>query len=215
MLYNTPRLIKMNLLLSLILAGTLFSTGHPLECFQGTDATESCTTPVTCQDNDNVCGSSTLAIYTGDCLSRKTGESKCVKPQECVSYSLNLGPERTVLHSECCKTDRCNTGISTEINNSPNGRKCFGCINEDNCTRTVDCRGDEHYCLKVTIKESNKTTKGCASKHYCDHAAIHWQLANKDEKVSCCDGNLCNDAQRLVLGALILLVPLVSIILIQ
>ncbi|MFT7800644.1 hypothetical protein AGIG_G5047 [Arapaima gigas] len=58
--------------------------------------------------------------------------------------------------------------------------------------------------------------RGCASSSFCTSDQLSGALnMGVDVSMHCCQGNLCNDAQRIIQNILLLLVPLVSIVLIH
>ncbi|KAI2659068.1 CD59 glycoprotein [Labeo rohita] len=77
------------------------------------------------------------------------------------------------------------------------------------------CESD--YCNNVTQAElfgngTTTTLKGCASKNICDNTGL-LKLKMPDVKnVSCCDQKLCNSAQSLTQGAVLLLVPMLPVL---
>ncbi|KAI4904708.1 hypothetical protein NFI96_025772, partial [Prochilodus magdalenae] len=83
----------------------------------------------------------------------------CAAAADCVSGSLNLGLVKTSLNTKCCSTDLCNNQTLPAWSfGSPNGKKCYTCMNND-CTKILNCDGDEDLCAKVTedIKVHGKT----------------------------------------------------------
>uniref|UniRef100_A0A3B5QR19 Urokinase plasminogen activator surface receptor-like n=1 Tax=Xiphophorus maculatus TaxID=8083 RepID=A0A3B5QR19_XIPMA len=122
----------------------------------------------------------------------------CITSDLCLNYSINVGAYRIVQSSKCCSEDLCNAQINytkPEYNSTTNGKKCFSCDGE-NCTKTLNCAGDENYCVKVTGK--SLTLKGCASELAClDKAA---SLVNEftGSNISCCQGDYCNSASNTI-----------------
>ncbi|XP_035242828.1 xenoxin-3-like [Anguilla anguilla] len=98
---------------------------------------------------------------------------------------------------------------------SLNEKMCFTCVGND-CTRIQECEGSEDRCLKSTVFFTafyKVTMKGCASETECS-GAMNSGTAIIGREMSCCEGNLCNNALRIGQSVLfLLLVPLASVIL--
>ncbi|ROL50089.1 Urokinase plasminogen activator surface receptor [Anabarilius grahami] len=109
----------------------------------------------------------------------------------CQSGSLNLGYLKTT--TSCCNTDECNLQDAPDPSNIPNGRTCYYC-DIQSCTNTLICSGTEDHCIQITSTFGGQSTvvKGCASKSLCDGIEYDLGVAS----FSCCEGNLCNGAQR-------------------
>uniref|UniRef100_A0A3B1JMD6 UPAR/Ly6 domain-containing protein n=1 Tax=Astyanax mexicanus TaxID=7994 RepID=A0A3B1JMD6_ASTMX len=112
---------------------------------------------------------------------------KCATSPECVSGNMNLGAVKMSLNTKCCSTDFC---ISARYcQSSPNGRKCYTCDNND-CTGIVDCEGDEDHCVNI-----NKVRKR-ELRSVCTEGQASMSSAGVSGSVNCCQGNLCNGAER-------------------
>ncbi|XP_066553133.1 phospholipase A2 inhibitor gamma subunit B-like [Amia ocellicauda] len=90
--------------------------------------------------------------------------------------------------------------IGVALEERPNGRLCWGCIAvESECTRKVECRGGEDYCIKVVDDNyavTKMVSKGCATESLCKlplngTKALGTVIFGKRY---CCTGNLCNGA---------------------
>uniref|UniRef100_A0A3B5PR86 Phospholipase A2 inhibitor and Ly6/PLAUR domain-containing protein-like n=1 Tax=Xiphophorus maculatus TaxID=8083 RepID=A0A3B5PR86_XIPMA len=124
----------------------------------------------------------------------------CIISELCLSYSVNFGAERIVQNSKCCSEDLCNARINytkPEYNSTTNGKKCFSCDGE-NCTKTLNCAGDENSCFKVTGK--SLTLKGCASESVCSDRAASLVNQITGSNISCCQSDYCNGASSTSTG---------------
>ncbi|KAI4904706.1 hypothetical protein NFI96_025770 [Prochilodus magdalenae] len=72
----------------------------------------------------------------------------CAAALECINGSMNLGISKTTVNTQCCSTDLCNSEIPPALSGSPNGRRCYTCVNDD-CTKTLNCEGIEDRCITV------------------------------------------------------------------
>ncbi|KAL1253384.1 hypothetical protein QQF64_018077 [Cirrhinus molitorella] len=119
---------------------------------------------------------------------------------------MNFGIAQTAF--ACCNTDQCNILDAPDPSNIPNGKTCYYC-NERSCSNILSCKGSEDRCFTATGKST--VIKGCVSKSICDA-----ERAVKDiESVSCCKGNLCNDAKSVTQSFLFLCCSLLSFILLH
>ncbi|KAL7864062.1 hypothetical protein AOLI_G00154820 [Acnodon oligacanthus] len=198
----------MKLQLTLVLICELFPKALTLMCYQcipGLSGT--CTdTQTTCTD---LCGSTT-AVVTISGVQQQVSTKTCAVSGLCVSGSLNIGFGRLTINSQCCSTDLCNSQNAPALSQgTANGNKCYTCSNND-CTGTVSCEGTEDRCITATVNYSNSQVKakGCVSKSFCTVDTSVLQAVGVTGSVSCCEGNLCNSAEGVKLGLLILLVPL-------
>ncbi|KAG5856159.1 hypothetical protein ANANG_G00005080, partial [Anguilla anguilla] len=90
----------------------------------------------------------------------------------------------------------------------------------NNCTHILDCEGSEGRCYKTTgFNEGHKVTqKGCAHQFLCSRSTdseVGEIIADYlGLVISCCEGNLCNNALRIGQSVFfLLLVPVASVIL--
>ncbi|KAL6483690.1 hypothetical protein MHYP_G00085620 [Metynnis hypsauchen] len=203
----------MKLQLTLVLICVLFPKALTLNCYQCIPGlTGTCTdTQTTCPDQ---CGSQTFVVSAAG-VNQEISEKTCSTSALCVSGSLNLGLLSMSLNSQCCSTDLCNSQKApASSQGSSNGNQCYTCTNND-CTGTVSCLGDEVQCISATATTAGVQValKGCASRSLCSTDITNLQAAGITGSVSCCNGNLCNSAEGVKLGLLIMLVPLISSIL--
>ncbi|XP_054892857.1 phospholipase A2 inhibitor gamma subunit B-like [Poeciliopsis prolifica] len=158
----------------------------------------------------------------------------CFKSEMCLNSSINYGAYRFAQKTRCCSGDLCNAQIDYPTPDyKSNGRKCFSCEGE-NCMKTLNCAGDENYCIKAT--DGVITLKGCASEMICSDTSASRtnQFASRTNqfasrvnqfaswvnqsasrmnqftgpKISCCKGNYCNSASSTSPILMLLLVPL-------
>uniref|UniRef100_W5K3C2 UPAR/Ly6 domain-containing protein n=1 Tax=Astyanax mexicanus TaxID=7994 RepID=W5K3C2_ASTMX len=182
----------MRLQVTLMLICLLFPEVQGLKCYQCTPApSEPCTqTVVDCPDQ---CASSTTSSYIGKTDSRDLQMKKCATSPECFSGNMNLGAVKISVNTKCCSTDLCN---SQSVPGSPNGRKCYVCVNNE-CTGSVD-----HTCSAGNVKV---TLKGCVSRSMCTEGQASMSTAGVSGSVNCCQGNLCNGAERVNLSLFLLI----------
>ncbi|XP_062372669.1 urokinase plasminogen activator surface receptor-like [Sardina pilchardus] len=142
------------------------------------------------KDCPRSCASITEALHEGGTEIVRY-QKCCYEPDHCIAGSLNLGVSKRRISIECCDKDLCNTKKTPEFNtdNTPNGKTCFTCEDND-CTKSMSCVGNEDYCIKTTTESDGQITimKGCASGTICKGDVSG--LINS--KVECCEGNLCN-----------------------
>ncbi|XP_054639230.1 lymphocyte antigen 6A-2/6E-1-like isoform X2 [Dunckerocampus dactyliophorus] len=185
------------------------------ECAAGSsgsciDATKECP-PLADQ-----CGALRLIVYGGDEVIADVNGKSCTFADHCVEVSVNFGATRTIFTNRCCTTDLCNSLPAPDISKSrPNGKKCFSC-NGLQCTTSLDCQGNEHYCVTaiVDVKGQSRTMRGCASKQMCSNTQ---QLAALiGAQVSCCEGDYCNsgNTQRAA-GLLLVAATLLSLVMLH
>ncbi|KAJ8332779.1 hypothetical protein SKAU_G00416750 [Synaphobranchus kaupii] len=203
----------MKLLVTLALACALFSKVYPLDCYEckPTGPGPCSQTTKTCPASQTKCSSGTVVVSAGEILTELRRKS-CAAPAECVSGSVNFGLSRTSINTQCCDSNLCNN--QQPPGTSPNGKKCFTCVGDD-CTSTLECIGPEDRCIKssMTVNGQKVTKKGCVSKTICS-GSWNSQLGAVAVDLSCCEGNMCNNALRIGQSILfLLLVPLASFIL--
>ncbi|XP_036393955.1 urokinase plasminogen activator surface receptor-like [Megalops cyprinoides] len=206
----------MELLISLLFVCALISKAYPLQCNQCIPTgVGSCTqTQETCPAFQTRCGSVTVASYMGSFKLAEVNMKSCAAPAECVSGSVNFGVSRTTVSTRCCDGNLCNTQNAPALpDGSPNGKQCFTCEGTD-CTHTLKCLGSEDRCIKASVKSDGQTVtvKGCVSQTACA-GTLNAQLGNTAVDMSCCEGDLCNNARRIGQSVLLLLVSVASIIL--
>ncbi|KAM9355040.1 uncharacterized protein KZ484_013247 [Pholidichthys leucotaenia] len=91
-------------------------------------------------------------------------------------------------------------------NHPPNGKKCFACDGND-CTKTINCQGNEDRCISLSANLDKTKVKGCVSKSMCSTTVLTEAAGLTGVEISCCQGDLCNSASSTSAG-LLLLVPL-------
>lgn len=164
-----------------------------------------------CPLPDHQCSAVRITSYAGGSQVADVVAKGCALAAECIDASVNFGISKTVITSKCCTSELCNTQSASEPSKSiPNGKKCFRCDGQK-CTTTLNCEGDEDYCVSSTVNVNGEMIpmKGCASKLIC--SAQHPQISGATgAEISCCQGNYCNSASSTSAGLLLLLAPLVS-----
>ncbi|XP_048023141.1 phospholipase A2 inhibitor and Ly6/PLAUR domain-containing protein-like [Megalobrama amblycephala] len=180
----------MDLQISVFLLFILCTAGHSLSCYECKGLNGSCADQKvqTCHSGYSRCMSSTGVTKFGD-TNIKVKTKDCAFA--CQSGSMNLGYIKTT--TSCCDTDECNLQDAADPSNIPNGRTCYYC-DIQSCSNKLICTGDEDLCVQITSTIGGQSTvlKGCASKSLCDGIEYDLGVAS----ISCCEGNLCNSAQR-------------------
>uniref|UniRef100_A0A3B4BKM4 UPAR/Ly6 domain-containing protein n=1 Tax=Periophthalmus magnuspinnatus TaxID=409849 RepID=A0A3B4BKM4_9GOBI len=128
----------------------------------------------------------------------------CLATHECIQGSINYGVSREVLTSDCCNSSLCNNKTPEPPKTKPNGKKCFRCDGNGNCSGILNCDGDEDMCIKVSVGKT-QIKKGCATKSMC------LPSKGKIPVISCCEGDLCNDAKGVSGSLLVLAIMLILI----
>ncbi|XP_072552241.1 urokinase plasminogen activator surface receptor-like [Salminus brasiliensis] len=204
----------MRLQVTPILICMLFPAVLTLKCYQCIPGLSGQCTD-TQKDCPGQCASINTATYFAGIKQERHSKSCAVDAEQCITGSLNLGAVRTTVNSKCCGTDLCNKQKTPALpKKSLNGKQCYTC--DDNiCARTVSCEGDEDHCISGTANAGGvkMTVKGCASKSYCVSPASTILATGITGGVSCCEGNLCNEAEGVKLSLVIILGPLLSSIL--
>uniref|UniRef100_A0A8C6VTY1 UPAR/Ly6 domain-containing protein n=2 Tax=Nothobranchius furzeri TaxID=105023 RepID=A0A8C6VTY1_NOTFU len=189
----------------------LFLSAHSLKCYECTSGSNgTCpAAPKDCPSQVQQCGITTITTFTGGSKDQVITAKKCSAATECVGGSVNFGSAKTVILSQCCTLDLCNTKVS-EPKLIPNGNKCYSCEGQE-CTRTLNCEGEEDHCIKarVTVDGQSKIMKGCASKTMCLQSSAQFKQYVGPESI-CCQGDYCNSASRSTAGLLLWLVSLMS-----
>uniref|UniRef100_A0A668TLB4 UPAR/Ly6 domain-containing protein n=1 Tax=Oreochromis aureus TaxID=47969 RepID=A0A668TLB4_OREAU len=138
-------------ILVLILGIVLLPKACALKCFECTpELSGSCTqTTKECPFNTQ-CRSARMTSYAGGSKLFDIKAKSCAAAEECVQASINFGVSQTLMTSKCCTSNLCNTQDAPEGSiSSPNGKKCFQCHGND-CTKTLNCNGNEDHCIKTT-----------------------------------------------------------------
>ncbi|XP_067278798.1 urokinase plasminogen activator surface receptor-like isoform X1 [Pseudorasbora parva] len=195
----------MDLQISAFLLLILFTAGNCLKC--NVCVADSCV-ETTCSSGLTNCVSATYTTVSPNNTSTVKAKM-CVRPSDCITGSYNIGVSKA--STSCCSTDLCNVQDAPDPSNSPNGKKCFYCDLNNDCSSTLSCSGSQDRCIKITGTIANQTlvVKGCASKSYCD-AGTSVSNVNLAGSISCCEGNLCNGAQSVTQSFLFLCGSLLS-----
>ncbi|XP_039464374.1 urokinase plasminogen activator surface receptor-like [Oreochromis aureus] len=203
-------------ILVLILGIVLLPKACALKCFECTpELSGSCTqTTKECPFNTQ-CRSARMTSYAGGSKLFDIKAKSCAAAEECVQASINFGVSQTLMTSKCCTSNLCNTQDAPEGSiSSPNGKKCFQCHGND-CTKTLNCNGNEDHCIKTTVTAGGQkvTLKGCASKVICSGTQSAQIPGITGAEISCCQGDLCNSAISTTAGLLLFVTPLISLVL--
>ncbi|XP_027142200.1 uncharacterized protein LOC109142393 [Larimichthys crocea] len=171
----------------------------------------------TCEDKEEItcpplydqCATIRFMTYLGTTKVLDSQTKGCVPEELCGDASLNSGLSRHVISTKCCLTDLCNKNETSEPSiPSSNGKTCYYCDGTD-CTNTVNCVGNEDYCITAKVKKFKM--KGCASKQIC-YGALSEQLQGFLKAKFCCQGDLCNSASSTHAGLLLLVALFVSLV---
>ncbi|XP_012710977.2 urokinase plasminogen activator surface receptor [Fundulus heteroclitus] len=199
---------------TLIVGIWLLPKANTLKCYECTpEITGTCTDQAKeCTSTDNRCAAMTVLTYTGDSKPREIKAKSCTKAEGCVNGSVNFGFSKTVV--ECCASDLCNTKHVSDPKSIPNGKKCYSCEGQK-CTKTLNCEGDQDYCIKTRVNFGGETLtlKGCASKMVCDENALASLQTVIGPGSSCCQGDYCNSASSASAGLPLLLMSLSCLVL--
>ncbi|XP_047215886.1 urokinase plasminogen activator surface receptor-like isoform X2 [Girardinichthys multiradiatus] len=189
---------------------TIIKRTDTLKCYECSEELSG-----TCTEKTTECPSQSYQCVVGRSLvfggGRQISDVKtkgCTVPEQCLEYSINFGVSKTVQKNTCCSTELCNNQ-SPDYKSIPNGKKCFSC-DKQNCTSTLNCEGDENYCIKAIVNSGGQTVtlKGCASKLMCSDQVTSLMKHFSGAQFSCCQGNYCNSASTASPILLHLLVPL-------
>ncbi|XP_062871515.1 urokinase plasminogen activator surface receptor-like [Trichomycterus rosablanca] len=200
---------------ALLLFCMFFTKALALKCNQCTSSGPC--SPVTQVDCPGTQCASITASVTAAGVKTDVNVKTCGAPDECATQSLNFGLVKVTSNAKCCSTDLCNTDAPADLAQSANGKMCYTCDSNSNCSKTLNCMGSEDRCISATVEQGgNKIAmKGCVSKIVCDAASGSSQQGIAMTKLTCCEGNLCNGAETFTLSFLILVVPLLSSILLH
>ncbi|CAI5662759.1 unnamed protein product [Oreochromis niloticus] len=219
-------------ILVLILGMVLLPKACALKCFECIpDLSGSCAQTTKDCPSTSQCGSVRVTSYAGGSKVVDIKVKSCAAAEECVQASLNFGVSQTVITSKCCTSELCNSQDAPEGSlSSPNGKKCFQCDGND-CTKTLNCNGNEDYCISTTVTAGGQkaTVKGCASKVICSGTQSAQIPGIGGAEISCCQGDLCNSgssagmtttsqpssttAGTTTAGLLLFVTPLISLVL--
>ncbi|XP_056619220.1 urokinase plasminogen activator surface receptor-like [Triplophysa dalaica] len=152
---------------------------------------------------ESECSSMTTTAYAGE-IKHSQIQKSCGGPSACLTGSINYGPSRVTINSQCCKTHLCNSQDAPDLPRKPsNGKTCFTC-DDSTCSKILHCEGDENHCFTVTAEANGKqiTLGGCSSNLFCGNypsrlndSRIFGRSISYNMK--CCEGNLCNSAQSM------------------
>ncbi|XP_063054168.1 phospholipase A2 inhibitor NAI-like [Engraulis encrasicolus] len=207
--------IKMRSIFTITLIWGLFCRGAALTCNQCIPVSSPSCTNTETECGANSCGSMTVTTYANNQKLQDMNFKTCLPSEQCINGVMNFGLVKTTISTKCCKTDRCNSQETPELNtnSTATGKKCFTCQGDD-CTQMMSCVGSEDRCIKTTVELSGQkvTSKGCASKSICV-GDLSAQLGSTAVGLSCCEGDLCNGAKHVGGSVLLLLGSVVSVLL--
>ncbi|XP_039675590.1 urokinase plasminogen activator surface receptor-like [Perca fluviatilis] len=190
-------------LLALMFGILLLPEASTLRCHECTaDALGTCTPTV--KECPEQCAAMREVRYADGVKHVDQISKGCAVAEDCVEHSINNGFSQNIITTKCCTTPLCNQDLlPPEPQYKPNGKQCYWC-NGRTCTNTLNCEGNEDYCISVNTGLS--VIKGCLTKDFsgmCTHGLPY----------SCCQGNLCNGAISSSSAGLVLLVaPLLSLL---
>ncbi|KAF4078471.1 hypothetical protein AMELA_G00199460 [Ameiurus melas] len=197
--------------ITLFLICTLFSEVLSLVCqysvcLSGSGQCKS--TEINCP---NQCVSITSIKYTDGKSSTKVVKT-CGTKELCLIGSVNLGDVKVAQNAKCCNTTLCNTETLADLpKQRANGKMCYSCTGND-CSQTVDCEGNESQCISHTVNQLGKTVtmKGCSDKSTCNNSTILNLQGINAINNQCCQGNLCNGVQSVMLSFQLVFFSLLS-----
>ncbi|XP_049443055.1 urokinase plasminogen activator surface receptor-like [Epinephelus fuscoguttatus] len=197
----------MKLILSLALLCMLCNTAGALTCEDSQkNTTHSCAPNEYCA----------AAVSQGSPGNQQS--KSCVASSICNSvnqvFSFNFGFYNLTASVKCCKTNSCNSDdVTYPDKQEKNDLKCFIC---DNCTKTVQCVGDQDHCLSGSVATNNTAEKvfGCASENLCEASSKLNFLSdylNFTSGPNCCVSSLCNSASTVKLSVAPFLLGLIML----
>lgn len=198
------------LLYVLIIGIVLFPQGQCLNCFTCSSDLPNCP-KMTCPAEMDHCGALRIITYNENSKILDVKSKSCLLSQHCIKGSVSLGGGKTVFATECCNSNLCNKNYAAEPPKpKSNGKKCYRCDVQGDCSGTLDCDGDEDMCIKVSVNKNGKThiSKGCASRSVCTSDGKGNFPGFSD--VYCCEGDYCNGANGATASLLLLAAMLIS-----
>ncbi|XP_015224184.2 phospholipase A2 inhibitor gamma subunit B [Lepisosteus oculatus] len=207
----------MKMLGILALTCALFPLATGLSCNQCLPTSISPCIQVTCLPAFTKCFTGTLKATGITDLTVKS----CMLPEVCTGdpFSINTGALKLTAKLDCCSTDNCNSNTppAAYTDTTPSGLKCYYCDGTV-CNKTLTCQGVENRCFtgSGSVNDQTQTYMGCVSDNTCkayktDLSKILNQIINFNFNMTCCSGNLCNNAMRTGQSVFLLLVPLAFI----
>ncbi|CAK6960429.1 urokinase plasminogen activator surface receptor-like [Scomber scombrus] len=181
----------MNLLV-LIFGIVLLPKAYTLKCYDCQPGPSGTCTETTAECPLQ-CGAMRMTTYAGGSKVSDVTMKSCVPAQQCFDLSVNFGTARNIISNKCCTTDLCNKQADEPSKPSPNGKKCYYC-NGQLCTATLNCEGNEEYCISTSVMAGDEktTVKGCASKLVCSDTAAAQMMGAVGADIKCCQGDFCN-----------------------
>lgn len=195
----------------LITGLVLFPEAYTLKCYDCLEGTGSCSEKQ-CSAEFPRCGALEVVTFIGGSKFSDFKTKSCMKADQCIQGSVNIGVSRTITTTKCCDSDLCNTQYapSPPSISNPNGKKCFYCNEQGQCTATLNCEGDEDNCLTLSVRQGsvNVSMKGCATKSMC--LANNTENLQGSEKLICCEGDYCNSSSSSTHASFLLLAAMIT-----
>ncbi|XP_040183149.1 phospholipase A2 inhibitor subunit gamma B-like [Rana temporaria] len=202
-------------LAAVCLISGLVTPGCALVCTEGVSSDPSSTgNNVTCS-SDLVCISLYQSIYPEpnpmNYFIRGCGEkSICGK-----SGVMDLRVRKERFSATCCESDYCTPPppVLPSLHYNENGKSCPFCDPNEGldciANKNVSCTGDEDQCALYIVEVSagpnrEASTRGCASKRFCDQGSWKMELEGVTKKVTVkCGAStaLCSILTLLILAA--------------
>lgn len=152
-----------NMYLTFLIIGILLvPEADTLKCYECMSHTQDCiSSEMQCAAEFNRCGAMKLIVINGTFLAPYITAKICLKAEQCIQGSVNFGVSRIVSTSRCCDSDLCNTQDAPDPQSpkNPNGKKCFHCDGQGDCTGTLNCEGDEDLCISSLCSRVGWCTK--------------------------------------------------------